>query len=161
MKRSTTLIMLGTLTLALLAFAFATVQAKPAENVLLQTTATPAGTTDADASTQAVASTNVVVWDKFCVQKIPYTIIALPQNASFEIAPPAENAFIPTPVKGTSNSNEMVCNSVGTYRDMQVVVCRGPQLVSIPQNVTSDGGSEEFLVPMGACPIPSDVISDD
>jgi hypothetical protein len=146
MKKTFTLLMLGTLTLTLLAFAFVTVQAKPEDRVLLQTTATPAPSTDAQAQD---ASGSVVVWDQFCVRKVPYTLLAIPQNASFEIVQPE---VIPTPMISTGNSNEIVCDSVGVFRDQQVVVCRGPQLFTFTLNVSGDGASEAFEVPLGACP---------
>jgi hypothetical protein len=144
MKKTFTLLTLGALTLTLLAFAFVTAQAKPEDKALLQTTATPAPSTSDQAQD---ASGNIVVWDQFCVRKVPYTLLAIPQDASFEIAQSEEGAM-PTPVIGTGNSNEIVCNSVGVYRDQQVVVCRGPQLFTF----TLDVSGEAFEVPLGACP---------
>src|SRR5688572_31524574 len=122
MKKTFTLLMLGALTLTLLAFAFVTVQAKPEDKALLQTTATPAPSTN----NQAQTASEVVVWDQFCVRKVPYTLLAIPQNASFEIVQP--EGVLPTPMISTGNSNEIACDSVGIFRDKQVVVCRGPQL---------------------------------
>src|SRR5690348_9138302 len=92
MKKTFTFLMLGALTLTLLAFAFVTAQAKSEDEPLLQTTATPAVSTNS--STQN-ASGDIVVWDKFCVRKVPYTLIAMPKDASFEVKL-ADNAVIPT-----------------------------------------------------------------
>src|SRR5688572_3252395 len=106
MKKTFTLLMLGALTLTLLAFAFVTVQAKPEDKPLLQATATPGASADSGNSGSTApqtASENVVVWDQFCVRKVPYTLLAIPQNASFEIVQP--EGVIPTPIISTGNSN--------------------------------------------------------
>ncbi len=145
MKKTITLLALGALTLSLLAFAFVTVEAKSEGGVQLQTTATVAPSTNGSA-----ASGDVVVWDQFCVRKVPYTLIAMSKNASFEVAKP--EGIMPTPVTGTGNSNEIACESVGIFRDKQIVVCRGPQLFTFTLNVSGDGASEAFAVPLGACP---------
>ncbi len=149
MKKTFTLLVLGTLTLTLLAFAFVTVQAKPEDKALLQATATPgtsANSGNSGPTTSQVASENVVVWDQFCVRKVPYTLLAIPQDASFEIVKP--EGVQPTPIISTGNSNEIVCDSVGVFRDQQIVVCRGPQLFTFTLNVSG----EAFEVPLGACP---------
>jgi hypothetical protein len=151
MKKTFTLLALGAITLTLLAFAFVTVQAKSEGNAVLQTTATP--TALASASSATAASGDVVVWDQFCVRKVPYTLVALPQNASFEVVQ-SDRAVMPTPIISTGNSNEIACESVGIYRDRQVVVCRGPQLYNITLHVSGDGANEDFQVPLKACPIP-------
>jgi hypothetical protein len=155
MKKTFTLLALGGLTLVLLAFAFVSVQAKPEGSVLLQATATTTASANGDQNTgpTAQASANIVVWDQFCVRKVPYTLIAISENASFEILQ-EDGTVMPTPIVSTGNSNEVACESVGVFRDKQVVVCRGPQLFSFPISVSGDGGTEEFLVPLGACPGP-------
>jgi hypothetical protein len=156
MKKTFTLLALGGLALVLMAFTFVSVQAKPEGNVLLQATATTTASANGgnnNTGPTAQASANVVVWDQFCVRKVPYTLIAISQNASFEILE-QDGTVMPTPIVSTGNSNEIVCESVGVFRDKQVVVCRGPQLFSFPISVSGDGGTEEFLVPLGACPGP-------
>jgi hypothetical protein len=145
MKKTFTLLMLGALTLTLLAFAFITVQAKSEDKPLLQTTATPAPSIDDGAQD---ASGDIVVWDQFCVRKVPYTLIAMPKDASFEVVQP--EGVLPTPIISTGNSNEIACESVGIFRDRQVVVCRGPQLYSFTLQVAG----EDFTVPLKACPGP-------
>src|SRR5690349_1643020 len=134
MKKTLTLLSLGAFTLALLASAFVSAQAKSDGGALLQTTATattaPANNSgNNNGSVTPAASGDIVVWDQFCVRKVPYTLIAMPKDASFEVRL-ADNAVIPTPMISTGNSNEIACESVGVYRDKQVVVCRGPQLYS-------------------------------
>jgi hypothetical protein len=154
MKKTFTLLMLGALTLALVAFSFVTVQAKPGNSVAFQTTATPVPADDEDdgipGSDTNLASSSVVVWDQFCVRKIPYTILALEPNATYELA---SDNIVPTQVVG-GNSNEFACDAVGTFRDKQVIVCRGPQLYSFTLNINGSNGAEEFQVPLKGCPIP-------
>jgi hypothetical protein len=151
--------MLGALTLALVAFSFVTAQAKSGnEGVRLQTTAVPTGSpvaTDEDdgfpGSNNNGAASSVVVWDQFCVRKIPYTLLALEPNATFEIA--SSNTAVPTQVIG-GNTNQFSCEAAGTFRNKQVVVCRGPQLYSFTLNVHGSNGNEQFQVPLKGCPIP-------
>jgi hypothetical protein len=157
MKKTFTLLMLGALTLALVAFSFVSVQAKPGNSVAFQTTATPAPTDGANddddgllgANTNLAAS-SVVVWDQFCVRKIPYTILALEPDATYELA---SDNIVPTQVVG-GNSNQFACDAVGTFRDKQVIVCRGPQLYSFTLHINGSNGAEDFQVPLKGCPIP-------
>jgi len=157
MKKTFTWFILGALTLALAAFGFVTAQAKPETAALLQATTAATATLPADTNDNNVdsglvvpAASSVVVWDQFCVKKIPYTILALPENASFEVVQPE---ILPTVVPG-GNSNDIACESVGTFRNKHVVVCRGPQLYSFTMHVTDGGTTEDFQVPLKACPIP-------
>jgi hypothetical protein len=156
MKKTFTFLMLGALTLALTAFSFLTVQAKAGNgDVVLQTTpvASPVPT-DADDGIPAVntnlADSSVVVWDQFCVRKIPYTILALEPNATYEIA--TGNA-VPTQVIG-GNTNQFSCDAAGTFRDKQVIVCHGPQLYTFTLHINGSNGGEDFQVPLKGCPIP-------
>jgi hypothetical protein len=153
MKKTFTLLMLGALTLALVAFSFITVQAKSGNSVAFQTTATPAPVNGDDGipgSDTNLAASSVVVWDQFCVRKIPYTILALEPNATYELA---SDNVVPTQVVG-GNSNQFACDASGTFRDKQVIVCRGPQLYSFTLHVNSGNGTEDFQVPLKGCPIP-------
>lgn len=164
MKKTFTLLMLGALTLALTAFGFFNVQAKSEGNIaVLQATATPI---PADEETNDDANDNngslgldptdpnssVVVWDQFCVRKIPYTILALPENSTFELASESV-AVAPTQVVG-GNSNQFACESVGTFRNKHIVVCHGPQLYSFDLQVNDGGTTETYQVPLKGCPIP-------
>ena len=158
MKKTFTLLLLGAITLTLLAFAYVSAKAQSGSDgnsaLLQQATATPTTpVTGGDNSSNAQTTSSVEVWDQFCVKKIPYTILALSKNASFEVAQSDASTPQPTPVVGTDNSNEIACSSVGTFRDKQVVVCHGPQLFAFTLHISGDGGSEDFQVPLKACPI--------
>ena len=150
MKKTYVVLLLGTLTLALLAFAYVSAQAMTGDNpnALLQVTGTP-GVEEATDSQTPVASI-VELWSQFCVKKIPYTLLALPENASFEVALP-EETILPTPHPAMGNSNEIACTNVGIFRGMQVVVCRGPAAYAFPLQVSDGATSEEFEVPLKAC----------
>jgi hypothetical protein len=156
MKKTFTLLMLGALTLALTAFGFFNVQAKSDGNAVLQTTATPIPTdqdTDDDGNSvldPTDPNSSVVVWDQFCVRKIPYTILALPENSTFELA---SDQVVPTQTVG-GNTNQYACESVGTFRDKHIVVCHGPQLYSFNLQVNDGGTTQEYQVPLKGCPIP-------
>jgi hypothetical protein len=149
MKKTFTLLMLGALTLALTAFGFFNVQAKSDGNPVLQTTATPIpNDQDADEGNPGLDPTDpdssVVVWDQFCVRKIPYTILALPENSTFELA---SDQIVPTQTVG-GNTNQFACESVGTFRNKHVVVCHGPQLYSFNLQVNDGGSTEAYQVPL-------------
>jgi hypothetical protein len=155
MKKTFTLLMLGVLTLALTAFGFINAQAKSDGNVALQATATPVPSDpdtndDGSLGINPAANSSVVVWDQFCVRKIPYTILALPQGATYQLA---ESQVMPTAVVG-GNNTQYACDAVGTFRDKQVLVCRGPQLYSFTLQVSDGGTTEDFQVPLKGCPIP-------
>jgi hypothetical protein len=165
MKKTFTLLMLGALTLALTAFGSFNAQAKSDGNIAaLQATATPIPTdeeTNDDANDNnngalgldpTDPNSSVVVWDQFCVRKIPYTILALPENSTFELASGAD-AVVPTQVVG-GNSNQFACESVGTFRNKHIVVCHGPELYSFDLQVNDGGSTATYQVPLKGCPIP-------
>jgi hypothetical protein len=164
MKKTFTLLMLGALTLALTAFGSFNAQAKSDGNIAaLQATATPIPTdeeTNDDANDNnngalgldpTDPNSSVVVWDQFCVRKIPYTILALPENSTFELA--SESAVVPTQVVG-GNTNQFACESVGTFRNKHIVVCHGPELYSFDLQVNDGGSAATYQVPLKGCPIP-------
>ena len=84
----------------------------------------------------------VELWDKFCVAKVPYTLLALPQGA------------VPTPAPGYTTADQTACDSVGVFRGKQVIVCRGPQLYSFNLKVTSADATQDFQVPLKECALP-------
>jgi hypothetical protein len=92
------------------------------------------------------------MWDQFCVKKIPYTLLAVPEDATFEIVQP--EGPLPTVRPGYSTS-EIACESAGIFRGQQVIVCRGPDLFSFNLTITSGGETGEFPVPLKTCPLPA------
>lgn len=157
MKNPSKILLFGALTLAIVGLAFAPrfvqTQATSRGSVLLQTADTPTPAAGADTGSAPNSGTQtasgVELWDQFCVKKIPYTLLALPKDASFDVVQP--QGPLPTVIPGYSTS-DMACTSVGMFRGKQVVVCRGPQLFSFSLKVS--GASEDFQVPLKACPTP-------
>ena len=113
-------------------------------------TATAAPSTSGSSVQQADASL-VQEWDRFCVKKVPYTLLALPENASYEVAP--FEGTMPTIEPGAVSPSEFSCTTAGIFRGQQVVVCKGPQLTSFTLRVSADGASEDFPVGLTWCPI--------
>lgn len=149
-KSLSKLLLLGMLSVLAISAAFAPQLVKAqAGSVVQQQDATP--TPSGDVSTQTASM--VELWDQFCVRKIPYTLLALPKDATFEVVQPTEP--LPTPMPGYFNADELACVSVGIFRDKQVVVCRGPQLFAFTLKVNDAGATEDFQVPLKACPLPS------
>ncbi len=107
----------------------------------------PAPSTGSGTQTASV----VQVWDQFCVSKVPYTLLALPQDASFDVVQP--EGPLPTVMPGYTTASQIACDSVGVFRDKQVVVCRGPQLFSFTLKI-SGAASEDSQVPLKECPLP-------
>jgi len=145
----------------LIAVAALSVQSAQAQDVpvpAFQTTATPTPSSDSvtvpgNTAPEAQAPSMVELWDQICVRKIPYTILAIPENATFEVVQP--EGPLPTPEPGSSNPNELACSNPVTFGGKQVVVCTGPQLFSFNLHVTDGGTTEDFPVPLKFCPIKS------
>jgi hypothetical protein len=151
MKTFSKILLLGALTMSMLGAALllapSTAGAAPeASDLLQQPTPTVKPATNQD-STASIAEE----WDRFCVKKTPYTLVAIPENASFEVVP--FEGTLPTLEPGSNNSGEFSCTVAGIFRGKQVVVCRGPQLTSFTLHVTADGKSEDFSVGLTFCPI--------
>lgn len=113
-------------------------------------TATPAASGSGSDAQQA-SEPLVQEWDRFCVKKVPYTLLALPENATYEVA--QFEGVLPTTEPGSNTPLEFSCTTAGIFRGKQVVVCKGPQLVSFTLNVSSDGASEAFPVGLTFCPL--------
>lgn len=162
MKKTSILLLVSVLTLTLLAFAYVTAQAETGsdENAVsllqatstLQVPATPGAQeeTQQDTTQGTQIASLVELWDQFCIRKIPYTLLALPENATFELIQPESPLPTPNPVF-SANSNEISCTNVGIFRGQQVVVCRGPNNYSFSLQVSDGGAAEEFVVPLKAC----------
>ena len=67
--------------------------------------------------------------DKFCTNKVPYTLLAMPENSTFE-----------------SLSPEMICNSEGIRGGNLNVTCRGPELISFDLKICNPSCSQPTLV---------------
>lgn len=77
----------------------------------------------------------------FCIDSMAYAILIIPTTTTFEIVDPD-----PPPL-------EAGCNSVDTFEDHQVVLCRAPENSSLILDVcTEDGTCTQLTVEMEACP---------
>jgi hypothetical protein len=125
-----------------------------AQSIATLTPIAPAGDVASPAPTASTAQTSSVVelWDKFCVSKVPYTLLAIPQDATFSVTQP--QGPLPTPVPGYTMADQTACDSVGVFRGKQVIVCRGPQLFSFSLQVSSAGATTDYQVPLKACALP-------
>jgi hypothetical protein len=125
-----------------------------AQAVDTSTPAVPSGDSASPVPTTsgAQAVSLVELWDKFCVSKVPYTLLALPQDATFSVTQPT--GLLPTPIPGYSSADQTACDSAGVFRGKQVIVCRGPQLFSFSLKVSSGGATQDYQVPLKECALP-------
>jgi hypothetical protein len=104
-----------------------------------------------------VLSTSMVeIWDSVCVRKVPYTILAIPETATFSVIG-ADGSIRPALEQGQAFEPSS-CKSVLNLGGKQVVVCRGEQGISLMIQVTDGGTSKDFEVPMKVCPIKRPVL---
>jgi len=157
MKNSSKLLMLGAFTLAVVSAALvlnpgrAGASASTGVDVLPALAPTATAVASQNGSQSGQTSSIVQEWDRFCVKKIPYTLLALPQNASYEIVAP--EGIAPTTEPGSRNPNEFSCTTAGIFRGRQVVACTGPQSWTFTLRVKDGGSSEDFVVALKGCPI--------
>ena len=164
-------LLFGTLILALIAVGgFAATQSAVPALAQAADTATPASASSggatvapSGASGGAAVSTippvggtqtaSVVVWDRFCVSKVPYTLLAMPQDAKFEVVQP--DIATPTVPAGYVPADKIACETAGVFRDQQIVACRGPQLFSFTLNITGGDAAGQYQVDLKDCPLPA------
>jgi hypothetical protein len=91
-------------------------------------------------------------WDRVCVKKVPYTILAIPETATFSVVAP-DGLIEPTLEPGTINPEANACQSVLVFDGKQIIVCSGPQDTTITMRVTNGGLTEDFDVPFKVCPL--------
>ena len=97
------------------------------------TTQTPAGT--------AIAIDVNVIECQFCIDTRAYALLDIPETGTFEIVEPAS----PDP--------DTVCNTVDTFQDRQIVLCRAPEETSLTLNVCTDANTcSQVTVDLHTCP---------
>lgn len=157
MKNTSTILLIGAIALSVIGAAFALQPGRAAagEAAPVLQNATPTAADTGAAQAPAVQGTptepQVQIWDQFCVKKIPYTLLAIPENATFEVIQP--EGPLPTVRPGYSTT-DIACESVGIFRGKQVLVCRGPDLWSFNVTISDGGASADFPVPLKSCPLP-------
>lgn len=108
-------------------------------------TSTPAATATADttqtpAGTAAPLDVNVIEC-QFCIDTMAYALLDIPETGTFEIVEPAS----PDP--------DTVCNTVDTFQDRQIVLCRAPEGTSLTLNVCTDANTcSQVTVDLQTCP---------
>lgn len=163
MKRTSLMMIMGVMLFMLAAAAFVTVQADAAP--ALQETVVPSPTSTAlsppvDLTTTKtplpfVDTSPIVLWDAICVKKVPYTILSIPADASFELVA-ADGSIIPSLETATPVPGENSCRSVMTIGDRLVLLCTGQQGMGYTIRVTNGSEVLDFEVPMKSCPIKPD-----
>jgi hypothetical protein len=97
------------------------------------TTQTPAGT--------AIAIDVNVIECQFCIDTRAYALLDIPETGTFEIVEPAS----PDP--------DTVCNTVDTFQNRQIVLCRAPEETSLTLNVCTDANTcSQVTVDLQTCP---------
>ena len=153
-------LLFGTLILALIAVGgFPATQSAAPALAQAADTATPASASSGGAAVSTIPpvggtqTASVVVWDRFCVSKVPYTLLAMPQDAKFEVVQP--DIATPTVPAGYVPADKIACETAGVFRDQQIVVCRGPQLFSFTLNITGGDAAGQYQVDLKDCPLPA------
>jgi hypothetical protein len=145
---------------------------------LQQSTPSPGNATQT-APTQATPARNAIstalaeVWAQFCAvsQQASYVLVAIPENASFEItevdgkaitqtqgvsSSPTGTAssteFITRPnVPSTVTAGDVACTSMGNMDGRQIVLCRGPALKTVTLSIDLNGVTQELRIMPPAC----------
>lgn len=91
------------------------------------------------------AATPLEIWGQFCARELPITVVAIPENASFEVVQSSGATLSP--------DNPIVCQSLGTFQDRQIVVCRGPGSAVATLNVCEGTACTQQQVGFETCPL--------
>ena len=108
-------------------------------------TSTSASTATAD-TTQTpgipVTGDEIKIVDcQFCIDTMAYALLDMPETGTFEIVEPAS----PDP--------DTVCNTVDTFQNRQIVLCRAPEETSLTLNVCTDANTcSQVTVDLQTCP---------
>lgn len=84
---------------------------------------------------------------QFCMDTFTYALLDIPAAATFTILTPTVSASEATDVPTG-------CNTVETFRDRQLVLCRAPSLTSLSMNVCQGEDCVQFTINLQACPPP-------
>ena len=87
-----------------------------------------------------VTSDVILLECQFCVNNMAHALLVLSEVATFELT---------TTATGTDTG----CNTVDTFDDRQVVLCRAEENTSLTLNICTDGNCTELLVDLQACPV--------
>ena len=97
-------------------------------------------------STPVTGDDVILLECQFCVDSKAHTLLVLSEDATFEIVAPAASVATPGPDDG--------CNTVDTFNDKQLVLCRAEENTSITLNICTDANNcTELAVDLQACPV--------
>ena len=84
---------------------------------------------------------------QFCVDTMAHALLVMPATTTFEVI--AFSASI------SSSDTDSGCNTVDTFNDRQVVLCRAPENTSFTMNLCANGGTDctELVVDLQSCPV--------
>ena len=82
---------------------------------------------------------------QFCVDQVAQALLVMPETTTFEVSNATASLSTTDP--------EMGCNTVDTFNNRQVVLCRAPEDSSITLNLCTDANTcTELLVTFQTCP---------
>lgn len=185
MKKISRLFLFGSLTLILLAAACAPEggTSTPEETLVAGTTSSPAATdstttagtaTTSTAETATASTTETPTADttqltpttdttltpstpvtgdvillacQFCVDTMAHALLVMPETTTFDV--------IEFSASLSSSDTDSGCNTVDTFSDRQVVLCRAPENTSFTMTLCANGGTDcrELVVDLQSCPV--------
>lgn len=110
-------------------------------------TGTPAAAISMTPGIPVTGSGAALLICQFCLDQIPYAIVAIPEKATFTMVDNNGVAIQPSPSDATG------CENVQTFNGRQLILCRGAGLATINLNVCNDSNDcTQFPVKLQECP---------
>lgn len=83
---------------------------------------------------------------QFCVDTIAHALLVIPATATFELVTPSASV--------STTDAETGCNTVDTFHDRQLVLCRAPETTSLTLNICTDANTcSQLSVNLQSCPV--------
>ena len=107
----------------------------------------PAATTDTTLTPSTPVTGDVILLAcQFCVDTMAHALLVMPETTTFEV--------IEFSATISSSDTDSGCNTVDTFSDRQVVLCRAPENTSFTMNLCANGTDcTELVVDLQACPV--------
>jgi hypothetical protein len=110
-------------------------------------TGTPAAVMTHTAGIPVTGADTVLLICQFCLDRIPYALVAIPEAATFNMVDAQGTVIEPDPAAQTG------CNAVQTITGRQLVLCNGAELESINLSVCTDANNcSQVSVRLQQCP---------
>lgn len=108
-------------------------------------TGTPAASISMTPGIPVTGSSEALLICQFCLDRIPYAIVAIPETATFNMVDEQGATIKP--------SDETTCDSAQTFNGRQIILCRGAQLTTINLSIcTGANNCVQFPVKLQSCP---------